>query len=121
MAEKQGYLRPGTVGSLSWSWRDEQTGFINYRMEIDRVVLVYRYRAHGGEWEPVEQISFDRAPCNYGGFRTWFLCPHCRRRVALIYGAGKYFLKTCTKKHLIGCGKRRSNLKILAGLLRVLN
>ena len=93
MAEKQGYLRPGTVGSLSWSWRDEQTGFINYRMETDRMVLIYRYRAHGGEWEPVEQtISFDRTPCNYGGFRTWFLCPHCWRRVALIYGAGEYFL-----------------------------
>jgi|GEM_PF-3430472 len=27
-----------------------------------------------------------------GGKRTWFLCPHCNRRVALLYGAGKYFL-----------------------------
>ena len=91
--KKQGYLRPGNVGSLSWSSRGEQTGSIRYRMEENRMVLNYRHRPHGGEWEDVEQdILFDRTPCNYGGFRTWFLCPHCGRRVALIYGAGKYFL-----------------------------
>ena len=91
--KKQGLLLPSTMGLLSWSCRDKKIGTIVYIMEADRMVLIYRYRPHGGEWEPVEQaISFDRTPCNYGGFRTWFLCPHCRRRVALIYGAGKYFL-----------------------------
>ncbi len=91
--KKQGYLRPGNVGSLSWSRRGEQTGFINYRMETDRMILNYRYRLNGGEWEDVEQaISFDRTPCNYGGQRTWFLCSRCWQRVAVLYGAGKYFL-----------------------------
>jgi len=91
--KKQGYLRPGNVGLLAWSRRGEQTGFINYRMEADRMVLNYRYRLNGGDWEDVEQaISFDRTPCNYGGQRTWFLCPRCWRRVAVLYGAGKYFL-----------------------------
>jgi hypothetical protein len=57
------------------------------------MVLNYRHWPHGGDWEDVEQsIYFDRTPCNYGGFRTWFLCPHCTRRVALIYGAGKCLL-----------------------------
>ena len=80
------------MGSLSWSRGDEQTGSIGYRMEADRMILNYRHRPHGGEWEPVEQtISFDRTPCNYGGHRTWFLCPRCWKRVALLYGAGKYF------------------------------
>ena len=65
---------------------------INYRMEKDSMVLEYRYRINGGEWEDVEQeVFFERTPCNYGGFRTWFLCSHCFRRVAVIYGAGKYF------------------------------
>jgi hypothetical protein len=91
--KKQGYLRPGAAGSLSWSSRGEQTGSIGYRMGIDRMVLNYYHRPHGGEWEDVEQaISFDRTPCNYGGFRTWFLCPRCWQRVAVLYGAGKYFL-----------------------------
>jgi len=91
--KKQGYLRPGNVGLLAWSCRNKETGFINYRMEADRMVLDYRYRLNGGDWEDVEQaISFDRTTCNYGGFRIWFLCPRCRRRVAVLYGAGKYFL-----------------------------
>jgi hypothetical protein len=34
---------------------------------------------------------FDRTSCNYGGQRTWFLCPRCWQRVAVLYGAGKYF------------------------------
>ena len=91
--KKQRYLRPGTAGSLSWSWGDEQTGSIGFRMEYERMILNYRHRPHGGDWENVEQaISFDRTSCNYGGYRTWFLCPRCWKRVAILYGAGKYFL-----------------------------
>ena len=32
--------------------------------------------------------------CNFGGERTWFICPGagCGRRVAVLYGAGRYFL-----------------------------
>jgi len=90
--KKQGYLRPGNAGSLSWSRGDEQTGSIGFRMEHDSMVLNYRHRPHGGEWEDVKQtISFDRTSCNYGGFRTWFKCPRCWQRVVLLYGAGKYF------------------------------
>lgn len=91
--KKQGYLRPGKFGSLSWSRGDKKTGSIGFRMEADRMFLNYRHRPHDGEWENVVQtVSFDRTPCNYGGHRSWFLCPQCCRRVAVIYGAGKYFL-----------------------------
>ncbi len=91
--KKQGYLVPGSAGSLSWNCRGEQSGSIGYRMETDCMILTYRHRPHGGEWESVEQsIPFDKTACNYGGFRIWFLCPRCNRRVAVVYGAGKYFL-----------------------------
>ena len=76
--KKQGYLRAGSIGTLSWSRRGKQTGSIDYRMEENRMILNYRHRLREGEWESVEQnILFDRTSCNYGGFRTWFLCPHC--------------------------------------------
>ncbi len=82
----------GIAGLLSWSNGGEQTGFIDYRMEADRMILNYRHRSNGREWEPVEQsITLDRTPCNYGGHRVWFLCPRCLKRVAVLYGAGKYF------------------------------
>ena len=91
--KKQGYLQAGKVGCLSWSQGDEPTGTISFRVEQDQIVLNYRRRPHGGEWEDVEEVvRFDRTACNYGGYRTWFLCPNCWKRVALLYGAGKYFL-----------------------------
>jgi len=37
-------------------------------------------------------IQFDRTPCHFSGHRKWFLCPRCGKRVAVLYGAGKYFL-----------------------------
>ena len=56
------------------------------------MLLNYRDPPGGGEWEPIEQrISFDRTPCYYGKFRKWFLCPRCWKRVAILYGVGKYF------------------------------
>ena len=35
-----------------------------------------------------------RTPCNFGGERPWFVCHRvtCGRRVAILYGPGKYFL-----------------------------
>ncbi len=91
--KKQGYLRAGKFGFLSWSRRGEQTGVISFRVEQDQIMLNYRQRPRGGEWEDVEEIvRFDRTTCNYGGYRMWFLCPRCWQRVAVLYGVGKYFL-----------------------------
>jgi hypothetical protein len=90
--KKQGRLRLGTTGTLSWSRRDREIGSIRYSMEGSHMTLNFRSRPHGGEWEEVGQvIHFDFTPCNYGGYRTWFLCP-CGKRVAVLYGTGKYFL-----------------------------
>jgi len=91
--KKQGYLRKGCMGSLTWSCRGEKTGSIWYRVEKDEIVLNYRHKSSSGEWEPLEQaLQIDRTPCNYGGYRVWFLCPHCGRRVLVLYGAGRYFI-----------------------------
>ena len=90
---KQGYLKSGTSGLISWSCGDEQTGSVRYRIDPDHLVLNYRCRLYGCEWEDVKQeISFDQTPCNYGGYRLWFCCPHCQKRVAILYVTGKLFL-----------------------------
>jgi len=90
--KKQGYLHPGTMGTLSWSRLDKQTGAVGFRIEAGQMILDYRHRSSGGDWESIEQsVSLDRTSCNYGGQRKWFLCPRCWRRVALLYCAGKYF------------------------------
>jgi len=91
--KKQGLLHAGSAGTLSWSRNGEKTGSIGYRIEPKRMILNYRHKPYGGDWVDVEEtVYFDKTPCNYGGFRYWFHCPGCGRRVALLYGAGKYFL-----------------------------
>ena len=50
---------------------------------------------------------FDHTPCNYGGSRKWFSCPHCNRRVAIIYGAGKLFL--CRHCHNLTYGSQQEH------------
>ena len=41
-----------------------------------------------------EPVSLDWTACNFGGERPWFVCPGagCNRRVAILYGPGRYFL-----------------------------
>ena len=60
------------------------------------MILSYRHRRGlGAEWEDVrEPVSLEWTPCNFGGKRPWFVCPgdRCGRRVAILYGPGKYFL-----------------------------
>ena len=92
--KKQGCLTPGTISALSWSTtygsgETRQKGSIVYRMEADHMTLAYRYRAKEDKWQDVEQVvRFDRTPCNYGGSRTWFLCPEgVQRRVAMCFTA----------------------------------
>lgn len=91
--KKHGLLKPNHTGSLHWSINGRPDGYIDYLMKSDCMVLMYKQRFNGGEWQPVDQtVFFDKTPCNYGGHRFWFLCPGCGRRVAIIYGAGKFFL-----------------------------
>ena len=90
---RQRFLRPGVGGSLTWSRGGEQTGWIRFKVEQDAVVFLYRHCAYGTEWRSVEErVWFDRTACHFGGERLWFLCPHCGRRVAVLYGAGIRFL-----------------------------
>ena len=103
--KKQKYLNPGVSGSMSWSNRGEKTGSIGFSVKENSITLNYRHKPTNGEWEPIEQvISIDRTPCNYGGYRKWFLCPRCYKRVALLYGAGRYFFcRHCYKLTYESC------------------
>src|SRR5580698_6693674 len=70
----------------------------NMCAEHDRLHLTYRVRI-GGEWEDVDEtVRIVRMPCRFGGARPYFVCPGvvngtaCGRRVAKLYGPGRYFL-----------------------------
>jgi hypothetical protein len=94
-----GCLQPGYWGSWEWKQDGERVARIEFRREGDRLVLSYRVRQHGGEWQDVKQPTpIVWMPCRFGGARPYFVCPGvvngivCGRRVVKLYGAGIYFL-----------------------------
>jgi hypothetical protein len=96
---KAGCLRNSWTGGWQWTRGGEQVASINLRAEADRLHLSYRVRVGSGDWQDVEETArIVRVPCRLGGLRPYFICPgvvsgvSCGRRVAKLYGPGRYFL-----------------------------
>src|SRR4051812_32162561 len=67
--------------------------------DADWLHLSYRVRMGSDQWDEVtETVWIVRIPCRYGGSRPYFMCPGvvkgtgCGRRVAKLFGSGRYFL-----------------------------
>src|SRR4051812_42167434 len=96
---REGALKVGSWFSWRWLRGDRETGSIQGTVEgerPDRMILLYRHRGGpSADWEDVrEPVPLQWTACNFGGERPWFVCPGvaCGRRVAILYGPGKYFL-----------------------------
>jgi len=71
---------------------------VTYEIKKDRLILEYEHQAPEKEAQLIaETIWFDYTTCNFGGKRTWFSCPQCCMRVAVLYRIDKRF--HCRKCH----------------------
>lgn len=98
--QRDGLLAPGRAFGWSWLRNGETVASINIRSEVDRVMLNYRSRSNGGEWQPMEYpVYLEWTPCNLGGRRAWFRCPAqgCGRRVAILFGGSTFACRHCHK------------------------
>jgi hypothetical protein len=92
---KEGMFKEGRSGV--WAWTDAQTGAITaqigYRGLGGTVALDFRVNDHA----VTQLISELRTACNYGGSRSWFACPRCRRRVGVLFlrGAAGFICRHC--------------------------
>jgi hypothetical protein len=96
---REGCLRSGWAGYWQWTRDGDKVASINMRADNDCLRLTYRIRVGHGDWEEVDEtVRIDRVGCRYGGVRPYFICPGvvngrlCGRRVAKLYGPGRYFL-----------------------------
>ena len=93
---RKGLLEPGMTGWTRWSRGDEETGSIRFRADHGCLVLMYRTRPSGGEWEHVKQrIPLGYTIPHYGGERAWFICPNCARRCGKLYGGSRFCCRKC--------------------------
>ena len=84
-------LRPGLRYSVHW----ESGSNIGIQTFPDEIELSYTINIGGNDDEHIrESVFLERTPCNFGGYRYWFVCPgrRCGRRVSKLYGLGRYFL-----------------------------
>jgi hypothetical protein len=96
---REGRLDPGQRFSWSWTRGGEPAGTIAVQVEGAAVVLSYRsYSSASNEWKSIQQrVPISLTACHLGGVRPWFVCSvycngrYCRRRVAILYGAGELF------------------------------
>lgn len=96
---QEGCLSPGWQGGCQWMHYGERVASIRMHMESEHLVLSYRIQIGSSDWEDIiEHVQIVHVPCRFGGSRPYFICPGvvngiaCERRVAKLYGAGRYFL-----------------------------
>lgn len=82
---RHGALAPGTSGTISWESDGNQTDFINFSINEQCLML------DACNIGTIQTIHFDWTECNYGGKRTWVLCPVCHARVSVLYSGNKGF------------------------------
>jgi hypothetical protein len=98
--QRDGLLIPGRAWTSAWKRNGEEVASIQGRTEVDRVILNYRSRSNGGEWQAMEYpVRLEWTPCNFGGQRAWFVCPAqgCGRRVAILFGGSIFACRHCHK------------------------
>ena len=94
--QREGILNPGQFGA--WVWTETDTGkqmaSIGYSTEPGAVVLNYTMND-----TPMRQrLPILTTPCHFGGQRQWFACPHCSRRVAVLFlRANGFFCRHCNR------------------------
>lgn len=96
---QSGCLKAGWSGGWSWTRDGQEEARISLMAEQGRIVLDFKVRQYGNDWEPITQhVNITHTDCNYGGQRPYFLCPgvvngrRCGRRVGKLFLGGSYFL-----------------------------
>ena len=90
---RDGVLVAGST--TTWRWSNGLLATITAREAS--IEVTYRYAFTEGERDVQAQVWLEQTPCQFGGSRTWFGCPRCRRRVAILYLWGYPRCRTCCR------------------------
>lgn len=95
--QKHDGLDPGEAYNLHKYKRGDKCGVFSVVVYEDYLELRYLARNHQQTRFPTQIINLTRTPCNFGGYRPWFLCPgdQCGRRVAILYGPHSMLCRHC--------------------------
>lgn len=96
---RRGYLRQH--GRFVWTWKrgEEHSGSVSVWVDpLEAVTLRFAMTTGEQRRDVAQRISLDRVACRFGGWRQWFRCPCCERRVALLYLRwGRFACRACQR------------------------
>lgn len=87
--QRKGLLRSGSAFGWHWSADDEPRGNIGVAVSEASLRLSYVWTLGDERRELGYDVGIDRTPCHFGGSRSWFRCPRCSRRCAVLYGLSR--------------------------------
>jgi hypothetical protein len=109
---RAGYLADLRSGGWIWTYKDGTRARIDFQGCRHEIVLDYRVRSSGEEWQSVHQpVPIRWTPCRLGSERPWFVCDvssngvYCGRQVSKLYGAGRLF--ACRHCYRLGYAVQR--------------
>jgi len=117
LLKKAGYLDKPKTGVIEWR-KDDEVNSIGIESHVDEyhpyIRLLYAQTDNEGKKKVFDyKVLLHRTPCNYGGYRYWFLCPlskngmMCGNRSGVLYKAGDYF--GCRHCHNLTYWSRKHN------------
>ncbi len=109
---RSGFLSACRRASWQWRYRDRARAWIDIEGGRDQIILHYRVRSGGEDWQSVEQrVPIRWTQCRFGGQRPWFICDvrangaYCGRTVAKLYSVGRLF--ACRHCYRLGYAVQR--------------
>jgi hypothetical protein len=93
---RQKLLRPGTSSLINWTTGGQPSGSIRIEVGVDTILLIYRTRSYGEDWQDRrELVRFRETNTKFGGRRRWFACPRCGRVCRVLLGGGRFLCRRC--------------------------
>ena len=88
---RENLLKP--INTFVWSWSDGST----VSAKVHAQALEFRYATN---LKPMQSywVQIAQTACNYGGTRSWFICPYCEKQCAKLYERNARFAcRTCQR------------------------
>jgi hypothetical protein len=92
---REGRFVPGTEFQLTWGPASSPAARVVVHCKATWTVLESSW-PEGAGWRTISfEVGLTSTPCHFGGSRWWWVCPGCRRRVAVLYGRGRFGCQEC--------------------------
>jgi hypothetical protein len=97
LLDRNGNLNIDRIFTWQWQYGDQPAGSITIETQArSKITLQYSIKVNGKCNSVVQPIVLTYTQCHFGKNRPWLLCPHCSKRVALLYLRwGVFRCRTC--------------------------